>query len=92
MEHLSLNDYTEEITDASFVESNATNPADAGFLRAGDTETASWRNNADDDDHSIGFNTDIFQLMINSTLEYSFSATLFDLKGNALINFDYLRP
>ena len=74
------------LRNVGFFESNAANPSDAGAARFGDTEVIAWRNAANNANHTIGFSADVFQIVITSGVDYSFSETIFNVGGNFIDN------
>jgi len=75
------------LDNAGSVRSNDANIAAAGFMRIGNAELLSWRNNADTFDHSITFSaSDTFVISITSGSDYLFSETAIQMQGNALQN------
>ena len=74
------------LDNAGIINSNAANPATAGFIRGGNaTDAVAWRNVANTNNVDIIVSAaDAFLFRINGTTEYSASPTIFDLFSNAL--------
>ena len=62
------------------------NEASVGFIRMGDTELLAWRNAGDSANHTIGFSADVFNIVITSGTDYSFSETALNIQANELQN------
>lgn len=79
------------ILEVNHLEFNST-PASIGTIRLGDGQSIGWNNSTDDNTHTIGFGTNVFDIRFDGGLEYAFSATALTLTNanivmtNGLIN------
>lgn len=75
------------LRNVDFVESNATTPADAGFIRGGNADDAiAWRNAAGTNNVDIIVSAaDVFLFRINGTTELSQSAGELNIQNNNLV-------
>jgi len=61
-------------------------PSTVGKIRFNDGNEIGWRNNADTNNHRIGFLTDVFTMKFDNVIEYTFNSSTFDVLGNAIDN------